>query len=1184
MARPPFQVSFVDPSDGAVLSGCVFVGPVPAKLRDAIEAQGAGLPKAYRLRGAADSTGGGDHDLGGLFGAKTKAKTTASEFLVYEEDSVQDLNRKLFAATGIEPWRQCLFGFRATGGPEYVTRTVLDGAPMPADWRELADPAAPRVASTPIGSTMYADRKDGFETALTDGTIGERGWVRACCVDLLLVLRDGPELRAAAADRYQLDLLWYGLVARYWPDATRDHVAAPEPSTTGRQALIVRFRAERTAAEQAHAWKPARGGWAITGASAAASGAHPFLARAAFEQARLGGDAWAATVAFDVSAARAAELGVRGDGPAAGGAVPMCAAKRHVSTFGARRAEVDAFLRAPPPPGTCCLLVGGVAVSLSGVRTAARQTWRDTENTGPDTALALCQSAARRAAALCRAPALARADDLQLEDISVCMHWPRALDMASLRAALEPLAAAGVLETRGLVHSAALVYTFTKGVRRGGLLTRVTPRATDVRVEVVAAGSLAELRLLQRYMFSALDRSRPARPDPTASRLRRLQEIDPVLFDLKAHDNSSPVYSVLCQSTRQPQIFAPGEKRPAGVVAHPNRTTGQQAYYNCPDRKYPYLSFRPGKHPLGFCLPCCKKMQPLSDESGEACDRLAADGDHTGTASQHILAYGKTLPEGRLGAAPPAMGLLFDEQQVLLLGTPQDHGRAGCVLKVLALSLHQSVPELCQSIAAEVRLFADYQTVGNGAAATFATVDELADAVAALGRPPEALTPFGPGGHAEHTWGAIFEDIVFMFSGVCVVPFVDSEQRVTLEASEELRIRLQGGALVVQTLRTRSGAEYLVYVRGAWLLGSSVPDTRWIVDRLLELIRVEPERLTAEWLHRRVGPRVSAWFLDAHDRCHGALVDRVFVPTVRSAWPTQFDQDTPNRVAARPDPDWGAGQVRALMAELGVQPAAVLTHQGRTVGVLADGLYYFHRPEDGDQTSGRLAVVELPYDTRALDTVLLKTARDVGLLQEAARFRFEAAGPARRAQRLGAAVTAELASVLSRERNARLRHKLAAVLARDWDDPAAADEGRQAITALLGGAGSPDLMRVRELTQHPAPVQALAAARFEFDMTSLETLAARRDPDRLRELLKGRLDVGAAGGDIPNVYEAGKARLAVTGAELQTYLELLYDTVADRARWVELEATVVVFDQLEFTRVPSERLWVRTTGAYIRLL
>jgi hypothetical protein len=347
-----------------------------------------------------------------------------------------------------------------------------------------------------------------------------------------------------------------------------------------------------------------------------------------------------------------------------------------------------------------------------------------------------------------------------------------------------------------------------------GRTVRIHHRATDLRVEILEASNLAEFEIIRRYVFSFLDgllvgpdrlrvgeAARPgaAQPgvsqQPTSRRLRRLQERDPVLFDLKKHDPSSVVYSVLCQSSRQPSVYNEqearqlGAKRRAGLVKYWNFTEGRPAFYECPAPKYPHLSLRSGLHPLGFCVPCCKKTRPAYGSRAalvnEECVRhkgKAPEEEDAAAVSRHVLTYGKQIPVGRLSDAPREVseGLLLDAiplpYSLKLIGVTQsspavpDAGYAYALAHATGIGSETS-DEVFATLAATVAQMTDtFHSLGEGAAVVFASATDLADAIlGSFVRRDEVLSPFSPGGTASGAWPAILTDLAGHAYGVAVV-------------------------------------------------------------------------------------------------------------------------------------------------------------------------------------------------------------------------------------------------------------------------------------------------------------------------------------------------------------------------------------------------------------------------------
>ena len=146
-----------------------------------------------------------------------------------------------------------------------------------------------------------------------------------------------------------------------------------------------------------------------------------------------------------------------------------------------------------------------------------------------------------------------------------------------------------------------------------------------------------------------------------------LKEQDPVLYDFKKMYKSDKVYSRICQKSYQPLIInktaydtMPADQK-SKVVKYWNFTTETDAYYHCPNPKYPYIKFITKNHPKDYCIPCCKKIDvsPSSTDPKkiihEACLRDHEYNKERKTVtvgSKYIMAYGKDIEAGRLSKLP----------------------------------------------------------------------------------------------------------------------------------------------------------------------------------------------------------------------------------------------------------------------------------------------------------------------------------------------------------------------------------------------------------------------------------------------------------------------------------------------------------------------------------------------------
>lgn len=218
-----------------------------------------------------------------------------------------------------------------------------------------------------------------------------------------------------------------------------------------------------------------------------------------------------------------------------------------------------------------------------------------------------------------------------------------------------------------------------------GRIVRMSHRTTDVRFEVSDIRE-KEFQTFNKYIklfvYRALqdDKVKAAltstRTYKDVKKLRKLREQDPELYNLKKY-GSKNVYSKICQNKRQPLIFTQDEIKgmSAGEVKkltqYWNFTLNKPAYYGCPNKKYPHLSFMVNAHPRHYCLPCCNTKPQTAEGSKKSrinsvCLQkhkyISTETGEEAGVSRHIINYGKDVDLGRLSKLPQTSikNLLFN--------------------------------------------------------------------------------------------------------------------------------------------------------------------------------------------------------------------------------------------------------------------------------------------------------------------------------------------------------------------------------------------------------------------------------------------------------------------------------------------------------------------------------------------
>ncbi len=230
-----------------------------------------------------------------------------------------------------------------------------------------------------------------------------------------------------------------------------------------------------------------------------------------------------------------------------------------------------------------------------------------------------------------------------------------------------------------------------------GRVVRMSHRTTDIRFEIADIRE-SEFAIFYTYIcdfcFRALSDVRikqsmnSNRDYSDVKKLRKLREQDPELFNLKKYGGKK-TYSILCQNKHQPLIYTPEEIKNMSaqevkkLTQYWNFTLNKPAFYGCPEKEYPHLSFMVGDHPKNYCLPCCaKKSQSSNDGTRKQIIHAICKRDHVYSESEstevsrHVIAYGKTVDVGRLSKIPQAVinltiGTLESPLTYYLIGTPQ---------------------------------------------------------------------------------------------------------------------------------------------------------------------------------------------------------------------------------------------------------------------------------------------------------------------------------------------------------------------------------------------------------------------------------------------------------------------------------------------------------------------------------
>ena len=880
-----------------------------------------------------------------------------TDIAVYPEDTIADLRRKIFCATGVFPYNQHLFYYYNGEGPYYPYQITLDSAPIPVDWRMLKSQSGSALTGKTLLAGMAVDpdlenQKESITVEALDffTALGPAPLVRmsaAYFVDLYQALppltsseRRNDGLENVLRDKYQLDLLYYGSVIKYWPALSQ---SALVEALTSRDldaypllfpdlaATTAKVQEAQSISNEASKWKPAASlsGRKATAITSATLRATPGAARmkfavrnvfdsilvslelpvlvAKFDSSTISANYWAGSPAT-LEASTLRRQGALSN--------IATAVKRHVTSYSPAVAHaIDVFVAQPlkkeafaayimPQAEANTRFDGAPGKTVDqGVRFTAyadgsyaiSSTWREDARIDFSDVLVEISEITRPLVAkinslgalafpigghiLDLAGARENNKQIALGSITVSAFWQQALtdsEFKELKEGFRRYERAGVIAVKGLQASNMFTFSFTKGIiaydnapgvaaklsspetgapKTGaavnayvwltdpdveakwsaafsGRTVRITHRTVDVRVEILAADSLEEFELIRKYIFVYLDgirsnilhRNRAGKASgrsaeaetSTSSRLKQLQERDPDLFDLKKYNPDATVYSVLCQSGRQPIAYNGTEasllppKTQATLTKYWNFTDRVPALYRCPNPSYPHLSFRAGQHPLGYCLPCCKKTRPGKNsrvsQVNANCLGLSEKGPQAAppreiaplSGTKHVLSYGKQIPYGRIGELPQVLegGLFLNAVQLpyhlFLVGVEQSTVAvpyAGYVFAIAgALAGADETPDdvITEIAKTAAGLGESFHTLAGHASEVFKTPAALSDSIiTTFVRKSHELSPFGPGGKAE-SWRNLFIELAQIAYNVSIFTITDADGAVALDAGPSM--------------------------------------------------------------------------------------------------------------------------------------------------------------------------------------------------------------------------------------------------------------------------------------------------------------------------------------------------------------------------------------------------------------
>ena len=708
-----------------------------------------------------------------------------------------------------------------------------------------------------------------------------------------------------------------------------------------------------------------------------------------------------------------------------------------------------------------------------------------------------------------------------------------------------------------------------------GRIIHIFHRLSDLKIEIIGAENYDEFITIRKYIYSFLEKflvtksklsvTSASKKVPVVDKLKLLQESDPNLFDMKKYDKNANVYSVICQSKRQP-ILSDSESKKA--VKFWNFTENKPAYYECPNRVYPHLSFRADQHPLGYCIPCCKKTKPKSDIKVYNNCISSYTAENTPTQfSGHVLQYGKPIGIDRISYLPEELskGLFLNLVEkpfnFYLLGVPQSTPavpEAGFMFALAhAVAMGEETIEyiITELASAAANMTDTYYLLGDGAGAVFKSASVLAETILrSFINIDGGFTDFSPGGIAAQ-WHQIMIDLVRITFGIEVLILVD-------DVGQGLSIELSIAEMSAQTI-INLNSDFVIILSnpdGYYPIGmldekfyvKAEPHERWMLVRKIFCEKYENEEEVEDKLLKVVKDLLKMYLarfkkndidivalreysalpdskfeidlrlINIHNLCYGVMMrrknnttskDQIYIPIVNTIYMLDGEVDfgiRPNKLSSHQVLMEVIDDINKFIKTTKYNPIKItktlLSSDGKQIGFSTDdALFYFHEAITAPKLdSSSSATIKIPYDCRDIDEKILLHINDIPILSQKAK-------QSDINNKMYKLILAEFSSIIKLESNKEIRIKLKKIISEiDFESSKSVAHFRQSLVDIIKNDYDLELIRkivTRAYTIAPNEIKeeilkTFDTTRFNFDNQLLIRLKQLNHSETVDELRK----------------------------------------------------------------------------------
>ncbi len=490
--------------------------------------------------------------------------------------------------------------------------------------------------------------------------------------------------------------------------------------------------------------------------------------------------------------------------------------------------------------------------------------------------------------------------------------------------------------------NASIQAKFFLSVLRKKKLT-VTHRFSDVKIECTGMNE-REYEFFVHFanqIFSQFPTENAA-PVKVTNKLRRLKEQDPLMYEFKKVYDSPIVYSKICQKQKQPTMFSePGK----GRVKYWNFTTDEPVYYGCTNPQYPHVNYIAGVHPKSFCIPCCYKLpvpKGTTDKREIVFNKCTADRKYdevkSAVRSKYTTSYSRHIGVDRMVQLPElSLEPLFysasndpecTKGEFYIYGIQQhtEHvqnvGFVYCMAFILDMDFQDFIIQSCKKIKNT------WSTLMHGRAILhFSSYDDIAEKI---------QSTFISGGLSNVTvWNELFISIAKMWD-IQIHLFKDDEPtegggNIYLELSPyAASFNHAKNAIVIKT-----GNEYHLIISSKKPTQKAIfSNNSPLVQKLHKMVKTMTRKTDEPHLQNIVEKmKVHMQFLDNSGLCYGVSASdrKYFIPIIRS--------NPVNLPTTRSYPDVfpTLQEIKKYAKKMGLIPE-FLEHRGKITNVRISGI------------------------------------------------------------------------------------------------------------------------------------------------------------------------------------------------------------------------------------------------------